>query len=101
MDVVIANDVWIGRNATIISGVKIGSGAVIATEAMVTKDVPPYGIVGGNPAKLIRYRFSENIRARLLKLAWWKWTPEKIKTAIPLLMQENIELYLETYEGSR
>lgn len=70
-DVVIGNDVWIGYGSTIVSGVTIGSGAVIAANAHVVKDVAPYEIVGGNPAKHIRYRFDEEIRALLLELKWW------------------------------
>lgn len=70
-DVTIGNDVWIGRSATILSGVTIGDGAVIGTNSIVTKDVEPYSIVAGNPAKIIKYRFDEETIKRLLKVKWW------------------------------
>jgi virginiamycin A acetyltransferase len=77
-DTVIGNDVWIGNSVTIMQGVNIGDGAIIGTNALVTKDVEPYAIVGGNPAKLIRKRFDDDKIQFLLQLAWWNWTPEKI-----------------------
>lgn len=77
-DTVIGNDVWIGYNATIMPGVTIGDGAIIATRAVVTKDVAPYEIVGGNPAKSIRKRFDEETINFLLALQWWNWPIEKI-----------------------
>ena len=77
-DIEIGNDVWIGNSATIMSGVKIGHGCIIGTNSLVTKDVPPYSIVGGNPAQLIRKRFSDNQIDFLLKLSWWDWPIEKI-----------------------
>ena len=77
-DIVIGNDVWIGNSVTIMSGVTIGDGAIIGTNALVTKDVEPYTIVGGNPAKLIRKRFDEETIEFLLNLAWWNWPVEKI-----------------------
>lgn len=75
---IIANDVWIGHRATIMPGVNVGDGAVIATKAVVTKDVEPYTIVGGNPAKLIKKRFSDETISKLLQLKWWDWDIEKI-----------------------
>lgn len=84
-DTIIGNDVWIGHNATIMAGVKIGDGAIIATNATVTKDVPPYSIVGGNPAQLIRKRFSEEKIQELLQLAWWDWDIEKITANVQML----------------
>ena len=76
--VVIGNDVWVGYEALILSGVTIGDGAVIAARAVVTKDVEPYSIVGGNPAKHIRYRFDEPTREALLRIKWWDWPDEKV-----------------------
>lgn len=77
-DTVIGNDVWIGHNATLMAGVKIGDGAIIATNSTVVKDVEPYSIVGGNPAKEIKKRFSEEKIEKLLALKWWDWNIEKI-----------------------
>ena len=77
-DTIIGNDVWIGNSATFMQGVKIGHGAIIGTNSLVTKDVEPYSIVGGNPARLIRKRFDDEIIDFLLKLAWWDWPIEKI-----------------------
>lgn len=77
-DTVIGHDVWFGRDATIMPGVTIGSGAIIATNATVTKDVPPYAVVAGNPARTIRRRFDETTVAALLDIAWWDWDAEKI-----------------------
>ncbi len=90
-DTIIENDVWIGYKATIMPGVKIGNGAIIAAHSVVTKDVEPYSIVGGNPAKLIRKRFTDEEIKRLLDLAWWDWDIEKITAALPLIVDGNIE----------
>lgn len=76
---IIGNDVWIGYNAIILSGVKIGDGAIVATGAVVTKDVKPYEIVGGIPAKVIRKRFSDEVIIKLQKMKWWNWSVDKIK----------------------
>jgi acetyltransferase-like isoleucine patch superfamily enzyme len=91
-NVVIGNDVWIGYGATIMSGVKIGDGAVIGSMAVVSKDVRPYAIVVGNPAKEVRRRFSEQDIDDLLKLQWWNWPIEKIKKNVTLLCSNNINL---------
>ncbi|MQR99657.1 CatB-related O-acetyltransferase [Gluconobacter aidae] len=99
-DVIIGNDVWIGAHATIMSGVTIGDGAVIAAQALVTKSVPPYAIVGGNPAKVIRYRFSETVIARLLALAWWKWPETLVEERSGRLMSDGIEAFLDLYENA-
>ncbi|MTH17533.1 CatB-related O-acetyltransferase [Flavobacterium sp. LC2016-01] len=75
----IGNDVWIGTGSTILTGVKIGDGAVIAANAVVTNDIPPYAIAGGTPAKVLKYRFSPEIINKLLEIKWWDWEIEKIK----------------------
>ncbi|MEZ5105178.1 MAG: CatB-related O-acetyltransferase [Draconibacterium sp.] len=90
-DTIIGSDVWIGHNATIMPGVHIGDGAVIATNSTVTKDVEPYSVVGGNPAKLIRKRFSEEQIEILLQLKWWNWDIEKITESLQLLTGNNLE----------
>lgn len=77
--IVLGNDVWIGARATIMSGVTIGDGAVVAACSVVTKDVPPYAIVAGNPARIIKYRFSEVTIAAMLEIRWWEWSIERIK----------------------
>ena len=89
-DIVIGNDVWIGYEAVILSGVTIGDGAIIGTRAVVTKDVPPYTIVGGVPAKPIRKRFDDETVAELLKLRWWDWDKEKISRNICAIQSGNI-----------
>jgi acetyltransferase-like isoleucine patch superfamily enzyme len=89
-DVVIGNDVWIGFGATILSGVKIGDGAVVGARAVVSKDVPPYAVVGGVPAKVLKYRFDEDMVKKLLKLKWWHWDEDKIKEHIHLLCSDRI-----------
>lgn len=89
-DIVIGNDVWIGYEAVILSGVTIGDGAIIGARAVVTKDVPPYTIVGGVPAKPIRKRFDEKNIARLLEMRWWDWPQEKIAQSISAIQAGNI-----------
>lgn len=86
----IGNDVWIGANVILLPGVKIGDGAVLAAGAVVTKDVEPYAIVGGVPAKTIRMRFSDDVIEKMLRIAWWNWEPERI--------EENIELFYQPEE---
>ncbi len=93
-DTIIGNDVWIGYNAVIMPGVQIGDGAVIASNSTVTKDVAPYTIVGGNPAKEIRRRFSEKEIEQLLELQWWNWDLEKITQNVAHLTGENIQALL-------
>ena len=90
-DTVIGNDVWIGYEAVIMSGVTIGDGAVIGARAVVTKDVPPYTIVGGVPAKPIRRRFDDAAIEKLEALRWWDWEFEKIKRNIPVIQSGDIE----------
>ena len=90
-DIVIGNDVWIGYEAVIMSGVTIGDGAINGTRAVVTKDVPPYTIVGGVPAKQIRKRFSEETISELLELKWWDWTFEKISQNIEFIKNGDLK----------
>ena len=94
-DVNIGSDVWIGYGATILSGVKIGHGAVIGARSLVSKDVPPYTIAAGNPAILIRERFNQTQIAKLLEIAWWDWSLEKILSFIDLLNMDNIDVFIE------
>lgn len=98
-DVRIGNDVWIGRGAWIMSGVTIGDGAVIGARAVVSRDVPPYAVVAGNPARVMRMRFSDDIIRRLSQVRWWDWDVERVRRFIPLLMQPNISKFLEACAG--
>lgn len=91
-DIVIGNDVWIGYEAVILSGVHIGDGAVIGARAVVTKDVAPYTVVGGVPAKKIKLRFDEETVRQLLTLRWWDWPAEKIQRNLFAITQGNLEL---------
>lgn len=90
-DILIGNDVWIGYEAVIMSGVHIGDGAIIGTRALVTKDVPPYSIVGGVPAKVIRKRFQDSVIEDLLKIKWWDWSTEKISKKLADIRKGNLE----------
>ena len=89
-DIVIGNDVWIGYEAVILSGVTIGDGAIIGTRAVVTKDVPPYTIVGGVPAKPIRKRFDDETIKKLEEVRWWNWDDEKIRQSIQAIQNGDI-----------
>lgn len=102
-DIVIGNDVWIGRESVIMPGIKIGDGCIIAAYSVVTKDVPPYSVVGGNPAKFIRKRFNSELIGILLELKWWDFEAEKLVTLLPLLcetdlskVQQELKLKLHT-----
>lgn len=90
-DTVIGNDVWLGYEALIMPGVKIGNGAIVAAQSVVTGDVPAYAIAGGNPAKVIRKRFDEATIVALQTLAWWDWPVEKITRALPAIVGADIE----------
>lgn len=94
-DVTIGNDVWIGNNVTIMSGVNIGHGAIITEFSHVVKDVAPYSIVCGNPAKHIKYRFSEEQIEKLLEIQWWDWPVRKINQHLPVLMSNNIDEFIK------
>lgn len=98
-DVIIGNDVWIGRRSIILSGITIGDGAVIAAGSVVTKDVPPFTIVGGNPAKIIKKRFEEDIIKALLEIAWWNFEDNKINQILPLICSPNIEQFIVSELG--
>jgi len=89
-DTIVGHDVWIGSEAMIMAGVTIGSGAVIASRAVVTKDVEAYAVVGGNPAEVIKYRFSAEEIEKLLKLKWWDWSEEKIKENVTIICSKEI-----------
>ena len=93
----IGNDVWIGAKSTIMSGVKIGDGAVIGARTMVTKDVPPYSIVVGNPGRIIKYRFNEDQVQKLLKIKWWDWTEDRIKTEATDMWSDKIDEFIERH----
>jgi virginiamycin A acetyltransferase len=90
-DTIIGNDVWIGQNAVILPGIKVGDGAIIGTKSVVGSDVAPYTIAAGNPARIIRKRFDDELIALLLKFKWWDLPVEEIKKMIPLLHDSNIE----------
>lgn len=97
-DIVVGSDVWIGRGARILAGVQIGDGAVVGAYSVVAKDVRPYAVVVGNPAREIRRRFGDDHVARLLRLRWWDWPDEDVRAAIPLLNSDRIEEFLQRYE---
>jgi acetyltransferase-like isoleucine patch superfamily enzyme len=94
-DVIIGNDVWLGGNVIILSGVTVGDGAVVANGAVVSRDVAPYSIVAGNPARLIKYRFSAEMIKELLQIKWWDWPEEIIKKNIDLLLSQDIEKFIQ------
>lgn len=99
-DIVIGNDVWIGFEAVVMAGVRIGDGAIVAARAVVTRDVPPYTIVGGVPAREIRKRFDASTVARLQRLAWWEWPVETIRRNLSLIAAGDVEA-LERSDGKR
>jgi chloramphenicol O-acetyltransferase type B len=94
-DIVIGSDVWVTFGSYTLSGVTIGDGAVVATGSIVTKDVPPYAIVGGNPAKVIKYRHTEEQIAALLEIKWWDWPEDEIRKAVPYLASEDVDAFIE------
>lgn len=96
-DVVIGNDVWIADGALILSGVTIGDGAVIGARSVVAKDIKPYEIVAGNPAKHIRFRFNPDQIGKLMAIKWWYWDIEKIKDNFDLILNNNIDLFIERH----
>lgn len=96
--VIIGNDVWIGANVIILPSVQIGNGAIIAAGAIVTKDVPDYAIVGGVPAKIIKYRFSQEIIAELNRIKWWDWSDEKIKENSHFFLSGDVESFVNMHK---
>jgi len=99
-DVIIGNDVWIGEYARIMTGVTIGDGAVIAANSHVVKNVEPYSIVGGNPAKHIKYRFTPEQIEKLLQIKWWDWDVDKIDKYSPLLCNNDIDKFIDQFHHS-
>lgn len=94
-DVVIGSDVWIGTEAMILSGITIGDGAIVAARSVVTRDVPPYAVVAGAPAKVMRYRFAPEVIERMLQIKWWEWDDARIKSMVPLLSSNRVEDFLK------
>lgn len=90
-DTVVGNDVWIGYEALIMPGVKIGNGAIVSSRSVVVSDVAPYSIVGGNPARLIKARFDSDVIAKLGKIAWWDWPVDKITTHLDLIVGGDVD----------
>ena len=95
-NVIIGNDVWIGTEAIIMSGVNIGDGAVAGARTVVTKDIPPYCVAAGNPASIIKKRFSDDVIRSLLEIKWWEWDDQKIARHIPLLLNNDISGFIES-----
>jgi chloramphenicol O-acetyltransferase type B len=94
-DVVIGSDVWLCTHSIILSGVTVGHGAVVAAGAVVSRDVAPYSVVAGNPARHIRWRFPEGIRAALLASAWWEWPEQEVRSIAGLLCSDRLDEFLE------
>jgi acetyltransferase-like isoleucine patch superfamily enzyme len=100
-DVRIGNDVWLGYKSTIMSGVSVGDGAVVAACAVVTKHVPPYAIVGGNPARIIRYRFDEETIERLMAIKWWDLPAHELRPLIPDILSSDIDTFVFKVQALR
>lgn len=96
-DIVIGNDVWIGRESVIMPGVKIGDGCIIAAYSVVTKDIPPYSVAGGNPARVVKKRFDDELTALLMELKWWDLEPESLADILPLLCDPDLEKVKEKF----
>ena len=96
-DIVVENDVWIGAKSTIMSGVKVHNGSIVGANSVVTKDVPPYAIVVGNPAKIVKYRFNERQIDSLLKIKWWDWTEDRIKNEATLMWTDKLDEFIDKH----
>lgn len=96
-DVVIGNDVWIGFGVTILSGVTVGDGAAIGACSVLIRDVPPYAIIGGNPAQVIRYRFEKETIQKLLRIKWWDWPDEKVKENVHLICSDSTDEFVKKF----
>ncbi len=97
-DITIGNDVWIGRGAMILSGVTIGDGVIVGAGSVVRQTAPPYAILAGNPARVAGFRFPPEQIEALLRIKWWDWTEEKIVAALDLMMAEDIQPFIDTYD---
>lgn len=100
-DIVVGNDVWLGWGATVLSGVTIGDGAVVAARAVVTRDVAPYTIVAGNPAVAVRQRFPDEVTAALLRIRWWEWDDDIVRGRVDELCGASVEAFVASYDESR
>lgn len=96
-DIRIGHDVWVGTGAMILAGVTVGNGAVIAARSVVSKDVPSYSVVAGNPARVVKMRFAEEIIAQLNQIQWWNWPIEKIRREAPLLLSGDVAGFVEKH----
>jgi acetyltransferase-like isoleucine patch superfamily enzyme len=97
-DIIVENDVWIGAKSTIMSGVKIHNGSIVGACSVVTKDVPPYAIVAGNPARVVKYRFTEEQISSLLEISWWNWDENKIKQNAMSMWSQNIDEFIKKHK---
>lgn len=100
-DIVLGSDVWVGTRATVLSGVSIGHGAVVGAGAVVTRDVRPYAVVGGVPAREVRRRFSDEIVDALLRIAWWEWPMEQVRREVGLLRSPDVKEFVERFDPGR
>tara|TARA_B110000977_G_scaffold201306_1_gene295260 strand:+ start:2606 stop:3157 length:552 start_codon:yes stop_codon:yes gene_type:complete len=96
-DINVGNDVWIGAMSTIMSGITIGDGAIVGAGSTVTKDVPPFAIVAGNPGKIVKYRFTEEQIEKLLQISWWNWEENKIKENAMSMWSPNIDDFINKF----
>jgi len=96
-DVVIGNDVWSGFGVTVLSGVTVGDGAAVGARSVVTRDIPPYAIAAGNPARVIRYRFDEGTIRKLLEIQWWHWPDEKVKENVRMICSDSIQSFITKF----